>query len=444
MDELLAADEPLLDGQLDESLDDVALHTEYRRLVEEQAAVRRLGTLVTRGAEPSEVIGAVADEMRRWAGAFTAGIWRFGTSDEIGLVAAAADPAALAKWPVGTRISIEGTTLATVVQDTGLPARIDSYDNIAGPVAARVRAVGVRAAVGVPIVVDGSVRGLAAVGSVEPGPMPADTETRISRFAEVVATALVAGYREEQRRQLLGEASQRPFLIDSLLEGRAIDRWSLSEAASCLRLPADGPFVVMAAEVPVLGGEALPEIESKLRSIDVYSAWRLQPDLQVGIVHAKSDRHLDKILALVSRLATERVGVSAPFDDLRDTPQALHFAKVMLRGRPDEASPVAVFDGSILATAAVSAPDVMVKSIGNALDGFGNLPDDERDMLFETFRVWQDNDASVRGTAEVLICHPNTVRHRLRRIEKHSGRFLSRPRDVAELSLAFEVHRRLM
>jgi sugar diacid utilization regulator len=143
-------------------------------------------------------------------------------------------------------------------------------------------------------------------------------------------------------------------------------------------------------------------------------------------------------------LATERVGVSAPFDDLRDTPQALHFAKVMLRGRPDEASPVAVFDGSILATAAVSAPDVMVKSIGNALDGFGNLPDDERDMLFETFRVWQDNDASVRGTAEVLICHPNTVRHRLRRIEKHSGRFLSRPRDVAELSLAFEVHRRLM
>jgi sugar diacid utilization regulator/uncharacterized protein YoaH (UPF0181 family) len=443
MDELVAADESL-DGQLDEHLDGVALHTEYRRLVEEQAAVRRLGTLVARGAEPSEVIGAVAEEMRRCLGAFTAGIWRFDTSDEIRLVAAAADPAALAKWPVGTRISIEGTTLATVVQDTGLPARIDSYDNIAGPVAARVRAVGVRAAVGVPIVVDGSVRGLAAVGSVEPGPMPADTEMRISRFAEVVATALVAGYREEQKRQLLGEASQRPFLIDSLLEGRVIDRWSLSEAASYLQLPTNGPFVVIAAEVPALGSEALPEIESKLRSLDVYSAWRLQPDLQVGIVHVNSDRRLDKILALVSRLATDRVGVSARFDDLRDTPQALHFAKVMLRGRPDVASPIAVFDGSILATAAVSAPDVMVKSIGNALDGFDDIPDVEREMLFETFRVWRDNDASVRGTAEVLICHPNTVRHRLRRFEKHSGRSLSRPRDVAELCLAIEVHRRLM
>ena len=350
----------------------------------------------------------------------------------------------LAKWPVGTRTPIEGNTLATMVQRTGRPARMDSYENIAGVLAARVRAVGIRAAVGVPIIVDGRVWGLAAVGSARPGPMPADTEVRISRFAELVASVVVAGYRDEQKRQLLGEASQRPFLIDSLLEGRVVDRWSLWEVASCLRLPANGPFVVIAAEVPAVGIEALPEIESKLRSRDVYSAWRLQPDLQVGIVHVKSERQLDEILGLVCRLATNRVGVSARFDDLRDTPQALHFAKVMLRGRPHQASPVAVFDGSILATAAVSAPEVMVKSIGNALDGFDDLPDDEREMLFETFRVWQDNDASVRSAAEVLICHPNTVRHRLRRIEKRTGRSLSRPKDVAELCLAFEVHRRLM
>ena len=125
------------------------------------------------------------------------------------------------KWPVGTRTPIEGNTLASMVQRTGRPARMDSYENVAGVLAARVRAVGIRAAVGVPIIVDGRVWGLAAVGSARPGPMPADTEVRISRFAELVATALVAGYRDEQKRQLLGEASQRPFLIDSLLEGRA-------------------------------------------------------------------------------------------------------------------------------------------------------------------------------------------------------------------------------
>jgi DNA-binding PucR family transcriptional regulator len=116
----------------------------------------------------------------------------------------------------------------------------------------------------------------------------------------------------------------------------------------------------------------------------------------------------------------------------------------MLRGPTDSTSSVAVFDGSILATAAVSAPEAMIKTVGAALDGFGDLPDADREMLFETFRVWQDTDASVSGAAEVLICHPNTVRHRLRRIEKHTGRSLSRPRDVAELCLAFEVHHRLM
>jgi len=72
-------------------------------------------------------------------------------------------------------------------------------------------------------------------------------------------------------------------------------------------------------------------------------------------------------------------------------------------------------------------------------------PTADREVLFETFRVWQDNDASVRSAAEVLICHPNTVRHRLRRIEKRTGRSLSRaPKDVAELCLAFEVRRWLM
>jgi len=423
---------------------DVTLYAEYRRLAAEQAALRRLATLVARGVEPSEVFGAVADEMRRCVPADSAGLWRFESDREITLVAAAADPAALARWPLGMRTPVDGDTIATLVQRTGRPARIDSYDNVAGPIAARVRAEGVRAAVAVPIIVDGRMWGLAAVGSVQPGPMPADTEVHIGRFAELIATAVVAGYRDEQKRELLAEGSQRLNLIDTLLEGRGFDDWSLREVACKLRLPVNGPFVVVAAHIPTVGDEPLPDIESKLRSLDSFSAWRLLPDLQVGIVHVESDRKLDRVVALLSRMTTARVGVSAAFKDLRDTPRALHVARVMMRGPTDSTSSVAVFDGSILATAAVSAPEVMIKTVGAALDGFGNLPDEDREILFETFRVWLDNDASVRGAAEVLICHPNTVRHRLRRIEKHTGRSLSRPRDVAELCLAFEVHRHLM
>jgi sugar diacid utilization regulator len=233
-------------------------------------------------------------------------------------------------------------------------------------------------------------------------------------------------------------------MIDSLLHGRILNDWSLCEVASGLRLPSSGPFVVIVAEVSTLGAEALPEIESKLLCLDVYSAWRVLPDVQVGVAHVKSDLHLDKILALMSRMPSDRVGMSARFDDLRETPQALHFATVTMRGRSARRSKVAMFDGSILATAAVGAPEVMTKWVGTALDCLNDLPDDERETLFETFRVWEENAGSVRETAEELNCHPNTVRHRLRRIEQRTGRSLSRPRDVAELCLAFEVHRRLM
>jgi hypothetical protein len=449
----LTIDEDAVDGPLtaeelaaefDEDLDDGKFYAKYRRLAAEQAALRRVAALVARGVEPSEVFGAVADEMRRCLPADTAGLWRFESDREITIVAAAADPEALARWPAGTRTPVEGDTLAALVHRSGRPARIDSYDNVAGPIAARVRAVGVSAAVAVPIIVDGRVWGMAAVGSVQPGPMPADTEVYLGRFAELIATALVAGYRDEQKRQLLAEGSQRSNLIDSLLEGRVFDDWSLWDLAGRLRLPVNGPYVVIAAQVPTVGDEPLPDVESKLRSLDIYSAWRPLADVQVGIVHVTSDHKLDTVVALVSRMTTARVGVSAPFEDLRDTPRALHVARVMLRGPTDSTSSVAVFDGSILATAAVSAPEAMIKKVAVALDGFGELPDADREMLFETFRVWQDNDASVGGAAEVLFCHPNTVRHRLRRIEKHTGRSLSRPRDVAELCLAFEVHRRLM
>jgi PucR C-terminal helix-turn-helix domain/GAF domain/GGDEF-like domain len=443
MDELLTAGE-LAAELLDSSPENAQLYAEYRRLADEQAALRRLATLVARGVEPSEVFDAVVNEMRRCVSSQTAGLWRYESSGEIAKVAAADHPAApLAKWPVGTRTPIDGSTLAGIVQRTGRPARMDSYENSAGSLAEKVRDTGLRAAVGVPVIVDGRVWGLAAVGSVDPGPMPADTEARISGFAELIGAAVVAGYRDEQKRQMLDDTSRRSRLIDALLEGRVRDDCSLGEVAGNLRLPKDGPFVVIAAEVGPGGSEPLPAIDSKLRSLDVYSAWRLLPDLQVGIVHVTSEQQLDKVLALVSRTAVDRVGVSARFNDLRETPRALHFAKMTRLGRVNS-SQVAVFDGTILATAALAAPEVMVKSAGTTLACFDDLPDEEREILFETFRVWQETDSSVGAAAEQLCCHPNTVRYRLRRIEKRTGRSLSRPRDVAELCLAFEVHRRLI
>jgi PucR C-terminal helix-turn-helix domain/GGDEF-like domain len=271
-----------------------------------------------------------------------------------------------------------------------------------------------------------------------------DLTAKLWTAQEAYTDAMAVGHRAEQARRLRSDEAERANLIDSLLHGRVIEEYSLWEAADCLRLPSSGPYVVIAGEVDPVGGEGLPQIESKLRSLDIFSAWWLLPDLHVGIVHIKNDKHLGDALALVSRIATARVGVSARFDDLRDTAQALRFARVSLRGRLDPGLLVSLFDGSILASAAVSAPEVLVKLVEPTIDCFAGLPDQERDVLFETFQAWVDNDGSMRTVGELLFCHPNTVRYRLHRIEQRTGRSLSKPRDVAELCLALEVHRRLM
>jgi hypothetical protein len=261
---------------------------------------------------------------------------------------------------------------------------------------------------------------------------------------DIYTGAMAVAYRAEKTRRALGDESERSVLIDSVLRGRLFEQWSVWEAADYLRLPIEGPYVVIAAEIDVSGPEALPEVESKLRSLDVFSAWRMFPDLQVGIVHVKTDEHLASVLALVSRITAARVGVSGRYDDLRETAQALRHARITLRGRPIDGGRVTQFDDSILATAAVSAPEVMVKLVSPTIDRFAELGPTEREVLFDTFRVWLDHDGSLRLAGELLFCHPNTVRYRLHRIEQRTGRCLTRPRDVAELALAFEVHRRLI
>jgi hypothetical protein len=79
------------------------------------------------------------------------------------------------------------------------------------------------------------------------GPNPAASEANISRFAELVARAVVAGYRNPEDGQSLGDVSRRPLSIEALLDGRVLDEWTLWEVANQVHLPTTGKFVVVAA-----------------------------------------------------------------------------------------------------------------------------------------------------------------------------------------------------
>jgi signal transduction histidine kinase len=91
---------------------------------------------------------------------------------------------------VGERIALEGDNFVARVFRTGAPARVDSSEsqNALGPIAGRVRELGLGCTVAVPIVVGGRVWGTATVGAAES--LPPDTEARMGDFADLVATAI--------------------------------------------------------------------------------------------------------------------------------------------------------------------------------------------------------------------------------------------------------------
>jgi GAF domain-containing protein len=91
---------------------------------------------------------------------------------------------------VGTQFSVEGGSVSASVLRTGRPARLDSYEDASGPIAARLRDLGLRSSVGAPIVVDGRLWGVMIASSKEDQPLAPETESRIAAFTELVATAI--------------------------------------------------------------------------------------------------------------------------------------------------------------------------------------------------------------------------------------------------------------
>ncbi|HEY2265972.1 MAG TPA: GAF domain-containing protein, partial [Streptosporangiaceae bacterium] len=161
---------------------------ELRGFAEEQAALRRVATLVARAAPPEEVFAAVAEEAGRLLGAHHAVMDRYDPDGAVRVVASWSSTAAA--FPVGTRVALGGRNLSTLVFQTGRAARIDDYAGASGPAAETARELGIRSVAGVPVSVEGRLWGVMIVLSTREEPLPAGTEARLAGFTELAATAI--------------------------------------------------------------------------------------------------------------------------------------------------------------------------------------------------------------------------------------------------------------
>jgi signal transduction histidine kinase len=161
---------------------------DLRRLAREQAALRRVATLVARGAPAQEVFDAVCEETGRLVGSASANLARFLEDDQV---------ETLAGWslrdihvPAGTMLPHEDDTVDAVVLRTGAPGRFDRYDLSTSEFAAFIRGRGIRSEVAAPVLVDGTVWGALIAGTDSEEPLAEETEAQVASFAELVAMAL--------------------------------------------------------------------------------------------------------------------------------------------------------------------------------------------------------------------------------------------------------------
>jgi PAS domain S-box-containing protein len=160
-------------------------HEALAELAEEQAALRRVATLVAQAASPQDLFDAVAEEVGRLLPAANVSIGRYEADDSVTAMASwsSAGPVFGGRWP------IKGTNVAWMVLQTGRSARIDDFSAATDPIGVAVRDAGFKSAVGSPIVVEGRLWGVISAASTE-GPMPRGSEARLASFTELVATAI--------------------------------------------------------------------------------------------------------------------------------------------------------------------------------------------------------------------------------------------------------------
>jgi signal transduction histidine kinase/putative methionine-R-sulfoxide reductase with GAF domain len=283
-------------------------------LVDEQAALRRVATLVAHDAPSAKVFEAVAAEVGELLGANLTVLGRY---DSDGAATA------IGSWsssthviPVGTRSSIGGRNVLSIVAETGGPARLDDYEDATGEAAEIARAFGWRSSIAAPITVEGRVWGVMLVATQRERPFPIGDEERLAQFTDLVATAVSNAQSHDAARQFgeeqaalgrvatLVAAGAAPEKVFTAVVGEVSSLLGL-ERIELVRYDGDGEGTVIAAtgEHPFPAG----------------TTWSLDdPSVMATVARTKRGARIDDYsvldgeIARVARGAGFRSAIGAP------------------------------------------------------------------------------------------------------------------------------------
>jgi DNA-binding LacI/PurR family transcriptional regulator/signal transduction histidine kinase len=228
--------------------------TDLRRIAEEQAALRRVATLVARGVPPEQMFAAVTAEVGGLLGCDYTLMSRYDSYDAATVVGAWATPGVRVPVPPGRSLPLGERNVHTLVFRTRRPARVDSYGPDAGAAPATALAAGMQSAVGAPIAAEGRLWGVIIAAS-RAALLPADTEARLADFTDLVATAVANA---ESQAQLI--ASRARIVATADTTRRQIER-DLHDGVQQYLISLGVMTRAARAELPASAGETGPLLD---------------------------------------------------------------------------------------------------------------------------------------------------------------------------------------
>jgi signal transduction histidine kinase len=261
---------------------------EVERLAEEQAALRRVATLVAQGVPPGQIFAAVSDEVGRLLGTERAAVDRF-EYDGPAILVVGARGGMQKSFPTGSRWEMDELFASTKVFHTGRAARMELKDSpsASGPIADLLRREQVASTVACPIVVDGRLWGAVTVSTTD-GLLPLDTEERLRKFTELVATAIANAESGEAVRRLADEQAALGRVATRVAQGvppreifaavsEEVGHLIGSDTAAVVRFEHHPPAIVVVGvggSIPGIPIGTRSELDDALASTQVYRTGR--------------------------------------------------------------------------------------------------------------------------------------------------------------------------
>jgi signal transduction histidine kinase len=174
-----------------------ASEASQRALADEQAALRKVATLVATGVPAARLFERVTEEVARLLAMPGASVLRYDGARTATVVAGWSEDGLLS-LPLASTVDLDGDTVVARVLRSGSPQRVERYQDTSGRLAETLQRSGYRAAVAAPVTVDGRLWGALAVATRSDEPLPQGIEQRLCDFADLVAQALANADAHEQ------------------------------------------------------------------------------------------------------------------------------------------------------------------------------------------------------------------------------------------------------